>query len=172
MPRTGNNPPDLAKRLIDLCCKYAYTLSLHSGLDSITCLVLLHLFESKIFRKRPAVSAYKAYTELHACEGSLIPLYGKPWNVSEKNVSQALETLVSRGYVLKISPTKISKKGKKRKGRQPSYLYKLKSIQEIIKSVKRDLVEKQRAILGVLDQMSEIEEAAAASREEEYSIEV
>jgi predicted transcriptional regulator len=92
--------------------------------------------------------------------------------VSEKNVSQALETLVSRGYVLKISPTKISKKGKKRKGRQPSYLYKLKSIQEIIKSVKRDLVEKQRAILGVLDQMSEIEEAAAASREEEYSIEV
>jgi len=45
-------------------------------------------------------------------------------------------------------------------------------IQEIIKSVKRDLVEKQRAILGVLDQMSEIEEAAAASREEEYSIEV
>jgi hypothetical protein len=124
-------------------------------------MVLLHLFESKIFRKRPAMSAYKAYAELHACEGSLIPVHGKPLNVSEKNVSQALETLVSGGYVLKLSPTNPSEKGRK-----PSYLYKLKSAQEIIKGVKRTLAEKERAILEVLDQMSEIEEAAAASREE------
>ena len=172
MALPGNNPRGSAKRLIDLCCRYANTLSVHLGLDLITCLVLLHLFETKIFRKRPALSAYKAYTELHACEDSLIPLHGKPWNVSEKNVSQALETLVSRGYVLKLSPTMLSEKRKKRRGRQPSYLYKLKSVQEIIKGVKRDLVEKERAILGVLDQMSEIEEAVATSGEEQYSIEV
>lgn len=171
MARSGNNPRGSAKRLIDLYCRYANTFSVHLGLDSIICLVLLHLFESKIFRKKPTMSAYKAYTELRACEGSLIPLHGKPWNVSEKNVSQALETLVSRGYVLKLSPTNVSEKGKKRKGRQPSYLYKLKSIQEIIKGVKRDLAEKERAILEILDQMSEIEEATAASGEE-YSIEV
>lgn len=95
----------------------------------------------------------------------------KPWNVSEKNVSQALETLVSRGYVLKLSPTK-SEKGKTRKGRRPNYLYKLKSVQEIVKGVKRDLAEKERAIVGVLDQMNEIEEAAATSGEGEFPIEV
>lgn len=167
LARVGNSPRGSTKRLIDLCCKYGNTLSVHLGLESITSLVLLHLFESKIFRKRPGLSAYNVYKELHARENSLIPLHGKPWNVSEKNVSQALEILVSHGYLLKLSPAKLSEK-RRRRGRQPSYLYKLKSIQEIIKSVRRDLADKERAILGVLAQMSEIEEAATTSGEEEY----
>ncbi len=89
--------------------------------------------------------------------------------ITEKNVSECLEELVANGFVSQIKP---EKKGGKRSGRRPKWLYTAVGVDDIKKSLLARVAHKREAVNEAIDRLGEAEEAVGLTSKKSEQKEV
>ena len=154
-----------AKRSMELFNRYANTLMQILYMDNVVWLVFFYLFERKVYARKPAHSAYGICKSLNVILQSNPPILGGPMRLSDKSVSEALETLAARVFVIKRE-VKGRKRGAKRTGRPPKYVYEVESMANIVARVKEEFQDKEERAFHILNALQDAEEAAGSEMEE------
>jgi len=149
---------------MDLFNRYAPNLIQVLYMDNVVWLVFFYLFERKVYARKPARSAYDICRSLNVILQSNPPLMGGSMRLSDKSVSVALETLVAKGFAIRME-TKGMKR-RKSTGRPPKCLYELESMANIVAMVKKEFQDKEERALHILNALQDAEEAAGSEMEE------
>jgi len=154
------------KKCMELFNRYANTLMQTLHRKDVFWLVFFYLFDRKVYARKPAPSAYKICKSLNNILQSSPPLLSGPTRLSDKGVSEALEALAIRGFVIKRE-VKGRKTGVRRStGRPPKYVYEVESVTTIAAGVKREFQNKMERALHILYALQDAEEAAGSEMEE------
>ena len=154
-----------AKRSMELFNRYANTLMQILYMNNVVWLAFFYLFERKVYAKKPAQSAYSICKSLNVILQSNPPLMSGPRRLSDKSVSEALETLAARGFVVKRE-VKGRKRGAKPTGRPPKCVYELESMANIVARVKEEFQDKEERAFHILYALQDAEEAAGSEMED------
>lgn len=153
------------KKSIDFFIRYSGALK-HSLMDDDSVWrVFFYLFEQKICFDKPAHCAYDICKSLNVVLKADPPLCG-PKRLTEKCVSEALETLFSMKFVIKTKTSEHGGKKIKASGRPPKFLYESESIAVIIPLIKEKFQCKMQQAIDVFQPLQDMEEIAANKIEE------
>ncbi len=140
-----------------LLSKYGGSL-LAIGLGSTDTAVCIFLFVQKWVEQKPPFSAHKIFQVLR----SLVSILPNEFQAqhTEKNVRQALENLVARGFVTRCDGTDV----KTPSGRPPAARYEINSMSDVRKGIRQKLRNYEAAVLSAIEPLEEYEEGAGLRR--------
>ena len=145
-----------AVRLSDLVKRYSSIITEELGIDYLASKILFYLFEQRVHQNNPEHSAYDIYKGMRSQGKSLLALFGKAENITEKSVEKAIRDLLAMDF-LRARP---GTKKRKVSGRPAKYLYTLRNSREIMRLIEKRMRQKKQLVFEVFANLSEIEEAA------------
>jgi hypothetical protein len=127
--------------------------------------VFFYLFQEKVYSKNPTHSAYNICKSLNSMHQANPPLNGAKL-LTGKSVDEALETLVTAGFVIKRKVKVKAIRKSNVAGRPPKYVYEVESIAIVILKVKEKFQKQIEQAMEILQPLQDMEEAAISKKEE------